>query len=113
MGLKNLRVVSIVDQFLEHSRIYHFKNAQSQEGKGLFYIGSADLMKRNLDRRVEVLTPIENSNHKKDLSYILNLIFSDNTQSWMMLKEGLYRKLNATKKKPSTFNLNLNANIQN
>ena len=106
-GLKNLRIISVVDQFLEHSRIYHFKNAQAKDEKGVFYIGSADWMKRNLDRRVEVLTPIENPDHREDLTHTLDLIFSDNTQSWVMLKDGLYNRTPRKKEKAVNFQLEL------
>ncbi len=107
MGLKNLRITSIVDQFLEHSRIYHFRNGQKDHTDGLFYIGSADWMKRNLDRRVEVLTPIENLVHKKNLMTILNLIAADNTQSWEMKEDGSYKRVKTVKGKAVNFQLEL------
>lgn len=107
MGLKNLRIISVVDQFLEHSRIYHFRNGQDDITDGLFYIGSADWMKRNLDRRVEVLTPIENIEDKKTLTMILDLITSDNTQSWEMMEDGTYKRIHREKSKAVNFQLEL------
>lgn len=107
MGLKNLRITSIVDQFLEHSRIYHFRNGHKNPTDGLFYIGSADWMKRNLDRRVEVLTPIENIDHKKNLMTILELIAADNTQSWEMKEDGSYKRVKTVKGKSVNFQLEL------
>lgn len=107
MGLKNLRIISIVDQFLEHSRIYHFRNGEKNPTDGLFYIGSADWMKRNLDRRVEVLTPIESLDHKKNLMTILDLIIADNTQSWEMNEDGSYKRIKAPKGKAVNFQLEL------
>ncbi len=107
MGLKNLRITSIVDQFLEHSRIYHFRNGEQDSKDGLFYLGSADWMKRNLDRRVEVLTPIQNTEHKKNLSMVLDLIISDNTQSWEMNEDGSYNRIKTPKGKAVNFQLEL------
>lgn len=107
MGLPNLRIISVVDQFLEHSRIYHFRNGQEKAIDGIFYIGSADWMKRNLDRRVEVLTPIENQDHKQTLVYILDLIASDNTQAWEMEADGSYTRIHKEKNKAVNFQLEL------
>lgn len=107
MGLPNLRITSVVDQFLEHSRIYHFRNGQEDPTEGLYYIGSADWMKRNLDRRVEVLTPIEGLEHKKRLAMILDLITSDNTQSWEMNEDGTYIRTQKEKNKAINFQLEL------
>jgi polyphosphate kinase len=107
MGLKNLRITSVVDQFLEHSRIYHFRNGQENQTDGLFYIGSADLMKRNLDRRVEVLTPVESLEHKQNLKMILDLITTDNTQAWEMTETGTYERIERGKQKAVNFQLEL------
>jgi polyphosphate kinase len=107
MGLPNLKITSVVDQFLEHSRIYHFRNGQENPMDGLFYIGSADWMKRNLDRRVEVLTPIENIEDKKTLTMILDLIITDNTQAWEMTENGTYIRVPREKNKSLNFQLEL------
>lgn len=79
MGLsENIRVRSILGRFLEHSRIYHFKNGGSDE----YWIGSADLMQRNLDRRVESLVRIDKPMHKKLLQEILDTSMDSKTSSW-------------------------------
>ena len=74
----NIRVRSILGRFLEHSRIYHFVNGGEDE----YWIGSADLMHRNLDRRVESLVRIERPAHKASLQEIFDLSLSDETASW-------------------------------
>ena len=75
---KNITVRSILGRFLEHSRIYHFVNGGEDE----YWIGSADLMHRNLDRRVESLVRIERPAHKASLQEIFDLSLSDETSSW-------------------------------
>ncbi|MEO1386214.1 MAG: polyphosphate kinase 1 [Cyanobacteria bacterium J06634_6] len=83
---ENIRVVSVIGRFLEHSRIFRFHN----EGKELFYIGSADWMPRNLDRRVEALVPIEDSSLRTELVDLLNICLNDNRQAWDMQSDGTY-----------------------
>ena len=84
---QNVRVRSILGRFLEHSRIYNFHNA----GDPLFFIGSADMMERNLDRRVEALLRIENAEHKSELSEILNLSTSPRFRMWEMTEDDTWR----------------------
>ncbi|MEG1572110.1 MAG: polyphosphate kinase 1 [Bacteroidales bacterium] len=74
---ENIEIVSIVDRFLEHSRVFIFANA----GKPKFFIGSADWMTRNLDYRIEVATPIYDKEIQADLLHILNLQLKDNTHA--------------------------------
>jgi polyphosphate kinase len=74
----NVRVRSVLGRFLEHSRIYHFVNGGDDE----FWIGSADLMHRNLDRRVESLVRIERPVHKASLQEVFDLSLSEETASW-------------------------------
>lgn len=84
---ENIRVTSILGRFLEHSRIYYFQNDGNEE----VYMGSADLMTRNLDRRVEILFPIEPTtmvNHIRD--DILPMYLNDNRKSRLMLPDGKY-----------------------
>ena len=69
----NIRIVSIIDRFLEHSRIYYFAG----NGSPQYYIGSADLMPRNLNRRVEILVPVDSPAHRKELDFILQTILAD------------------------------------
>ena len=68
---ENIRVVSVIGRFLEHSRIFYFRNGAEHELDGEFYIGSADWMYRNLDARVEAVTPIETRALRQELWTIL------------------------------------------
>jgi polyphosphate kinase len=84
---ENIRVISIVGRFLEHSRVYYFRN----NGDDQVYVGSADLMPRNLDRRVEVLFPVEDPRLIKFLRHeVLSLYLADNTKAREMLPNGTY-----------------------
>lgn len=83
---ENIRVVSVIDRFLEHSRIYWFKNS----GDPIIYCGSADLMERNMDRRIEVVWPIESLELKSKLTSILNNLLLDNCKSHEMQSDGTY-----------------------
>ena len=84
---ENIRVVSIVGRFLEHSRIYYFRNGGNEQ----IYLGSADLMPRNLDRRVEVLFPVEDSRLIRRLrDQILAIYLADNVKARLMQPDGLY-----------------------
>jgi polyphosphate kinase len=82
----NIRVVSVVGRFLEHSRIYHFHNGGDEE----YYIGSADCMTRNLVSRVEVLTPVEPKALQAELRTILDVLLNDQRSAWDMLPDGSY-----------------------
>jgi len=85
----NIRVISIVGRFLEHTRIYYFHNG----GNCDIYLGSADLMPRNLDRRIETLFPIEDPALKQELIDILDLAWADNTNARLQLADGSYQRL--------------------
>ncbi|RUR74160.1 polyphosphate kinase [Nostoc sp. PCC 7120 = FACHB-418] len=82
----NIRIISIIGRFLEHSRIYYFHNNGQEE----IFIGSADWMSRNLDRRVEVITPIKDPDIAKDLQEILGILLADNRQAWDLQADGSY-----------------------
>jgi len=84
---ESVRVVSIIGPFLEHSRIFWFGNGGNPE----VYIGSADLMSRNLDRRVECLTPVEDPLLRGKLEALLEVYLQDNCGAWEMGTDGSYR----------------------
>lgn len=84
----NISVVSIVGRFVEHSRIYHFRNG----GKDQYYLGSADAMKSNLETRVEVLCPVEAPHLQRELNDLLDLCRDDNWSAWDMSSDGSYAK---------------------
>jgi len=86
---ENIRVVSIVGRFLEHSRIYSFERG----GERVVYVGSADLMPRNLYNRVELLTPVSDDELRGDLGDVLDRAFADNTGSWELESDGSWRRL--------------------
>lgn len=85
---ENIKVHSIVGRFLEHSRCYYFYSG----GQENFWIGSADWMHRNLDARVEILTPIERTGLKDYLRFMLSLYLTDNRQRWIMQPDGDYSR---------------------
>ena len=95
---ENIRVRSLVGSFLEHSRIYRFGGAPKDPsmGEGLplkIYIGSADLMGRNLDRRVEVLVPIHDPELQARLFEVLDLVFADETNTWELGPDRRWRRV--------------------
>jgi len=87
---ENIRVRSIVGRFLEHARIFYFCNDSSP----LIYLGSADWMPRNLDKRVEILFPIEDNKLKKKVIKILNNELKDNVKSHILTVDGEYVRMN-------------------
>jgi polyphosphate kinase len=82
----NIRVISIIGRFLEHSRIFYFHNNGEEE----IYIGSADWMTRNLSRRVEAVTPIESPEIFRDLQEILGVMLADNRKAWELQSDGSF-----------------------
>lgn len=85
------RVISVVGRFLEHSRLYYFKNGGSEE----YFIGSADAMKRNLESRVEVLVPIESPLIKQEMRSLLDAHDADFRYAWEMQPDGSYLQRHA------------------
>ena len=83
---ESIRVISIVGRFLEHSRAFYFLNGGEEE----VYIGSADWMPRNLDRRIEAIPPIENPADRQALRDLLLLMWEDNRQAWELRPDGTY-----------------------
>ena len=86
---ENIEVRSIVGNFLEHSRIFWFENNGADE----VYMGSADWMPRNLDRRVEILFPVLDDEAKKSAKHILEVELSDNTKAHLLKSDGNYEKI--------------------
>jgi polyphosphate kinase len=85
---EHVRVRSIIGEFLEHSRIWMFANG----GRAEWYIGSADLMERNLDRRVEVVTPVEDNEARGRLARIIDVMLADDRRSWQLGPDGRWRR---------------------
>ena len=85
----NIRVISVVDRFLEHSRIFYFENAGTPE----VYVGSADWMDRNLSRRVEVVFPIEQPELKQRVIDVLKTTLADNVKARELLSDGTYHRV--------------------
>jgi polyphosphate kinase len=87
---ENIRVISVIGRFLEHSRIYSFENGGQRE----VYLGSADLMERNLDRRVEVVFPVEDRGWANEIrNEILPAYFRDTVGAWELNADGGYRRI--------------------
>ena len=86
---ERIRVHSVIGRFLEHSRVYYFYHS----GERIYAIGSADWMHRNLDARVEAITPIESANLKKYLQFIFEIYLNDNRQRWILAWDGSYSKV--------------------
>ncbi len=85
---ENIRVVSVVGRFLEHSRIYGFQ----RDSERCYYIGSADLMPRNLDTRVELLTPVESEPLRAELEDTLERCLADDTFAWDLQPDGSWQR---------------------
>ncbi len=92
---ENIRVINIVDRFREHSRVFYFHHG----GDERVFISSADWMPRNLDRRVELLVPVQNSVAKRRLIYILEAYLRDNVKAAQLQRDGTLRRVKGTAKK--------------
>ncbi len=86
---EHIRVRSIVGTFLEHSRIFYFENNGSPE----YYMGSADWMPRNLDKRVEILFPVEDPELQKEVRHILDIQLADTKKAHLLMPDGTYEKV--------------------
>ena len=95
---ENISVRSLVGTFLEHSRIFYFENA----GKSEVYCGSADWMPRNLERRVEILFPVEDPKLKEKLIHILDVQLADTMKAQILLPDGSYEKVDRRGKEAVT-----------
>jgi polyphosphate kinase len=85
---ENIRVISIVGRFLEHARLYYFRNGGEEE----YFIASADAMKRNLEYRVEVLAPVESQELRQELRKLFELQLTDRRSAWDMQPDGSYQQ---------------------
>jgi polyphosphate kinase len=85
---ENIRVVSIIGRFLEHSRVFYFLN----DGTPEIFCASADWMERNFFRRIEVAFPIDSPRHRACIIEDLNTYLSDNTQAWNLRADGTYER---------------------
>ena len=90
---ESIRVRSVIGRFLEHSRIFHFAAGHDDPLDGVFLIGSADWMTRNLSHRVEVVAPIQARSARERLWEILDVLLRDQRQAWVMESDGQYRQL--------------------
>ena len=95
---ERIRVRSIIGEFLEHSRIWSFENGGSRE----WYIGSADLMDRNLDRRVEAVVPVEDLEAGVRLAGIIDLMLADDRRSWQLQPDATWVRTEAVIGRPGT-----------
>ncbi|HYR79446.1 MAG TPA: polyphosphate kinase 1 [Candidatus Dormibacteraeota bacterium] len=94
---ENVRVVSIVGRFLEHGRLYYFRNGGAED----FLLGSADCMKRNLESRVEVVAPVEDPLLRKELRIVLDIQLKPNRCQWEMQSDGVYIRTPAADAAPA------------
>jgi polyphosphate kinase len=86
---ENIRVVSLVGRFLEHARIFAFSDRDDEQ----MYLGSADLMQRNLDRRVETAFPLREKHHREKVRRLLDLQLADNANGWELGPDGTFERL--------------------
>ena len=93
----NIRVVSVVDRYLEHARVFRFHNGGDPE----LFISSADWMPRNLDRRIELMIPVEDKGSAEKLSQILTTCLADTKQSWTLLSSGAYERRHPDSRHPA------------
>lgn len=90
---ENIKVISIVGRFLEHSRVFYFANGSDKPSEGDFYIGSADWMHRNLHNRVELVTPIYDPKLKDKLWEFIDIMLQDNRLAWLLNEDGSYTQI--------------------
>ena len=93
---RNITVVSIIDRFLEHARIFYFRNGGNQE----LYLASADWMGRNLDKRIETMFPVTDPALQNRLVFALNTYFEDNTNAYELESDGSWKRIQTRKSTP-------------
>jgi polyphosphate kinase len=89
---QNIRIRSVLGRYLEHSRMYHFAHGGSDNGP-VYFIGSADMMPRNLDKRVEVLIPVEHPKHRAWIEEVFATLLADDVVAFEMNREGNWRRV--------------------
>ena len=89
---ENISVVSVVGRLLEHSRVYFFRSGAEDRADGLFFIGSADWMSRNLHRRVELIAPVEERGHRERFLRLFDVISNDRVLAWDLDQDGSYTR---------------------
>jgi len=104
---ENIQVRSIIGRFLEHTRVYYFENSGTPE----LYCASADWMDRNLFHRVEVAFPMESKKLRSRIVQELQYYIDDNTQAWLLKRDGTYRRLTPGKQEPCSAQLKLLARL--
>jgi polyphosphate kinase len=111
---ENIKVISIVGRFLEHSRVFYFANGMTEGAEGDFYIGSADWMHRNLHNRVELICPIFDAKLKEKLWEFINIMLADNRQAWILNDDGSYTQQipNENEEERGTHAILMNKTIQ-
>ncbi|WP_435128203.1 polyphosphate kinase 1 [Halobaculum sp. D14] len=101
---ESVRVHSVVGRFLEHSRIYYFANGENEQGgerDAAYFVGSADWMTRNLDRRVEAVAPVDDPAIRAELETVLASMLTDNRRRWLMRSDGSYVQLEPVEDGPT------------
>jgi polyphosphate kinase len=94
---ESIRVRSIVGRYLEHSRIYVFGSGDRER----FYIGSADIMERNLDRRVEAITPVRDAESQHRLRTITEVMLKDDRRAWVLGSDDRWRRVEEVVDEPT------------
>ena len=94
-----IRVRSVLGRFLEHSRLFHFESGD----RSRFYMGSADLMPRNLDHRVEVVAPVDDIGAQSELAATIDALLSDTASSWELDHDGVWHRIRPEEGGPATF----------
>lgn len=90
---EGIRVRSVLGRFLEHSRLYNFEAGN----RSTFYLGSADLMPRNLDHRIEVVAPVEDVAGQKEIAAAFDALLADTASAWELAKDGSWHRVRAKK----------------
>jgi polyphosphate kinase len=94
---ETVRVRSIIGRFLEHSRIFWFGRGERER----FYIGSADLMERNLDRRVEAMAPVSDPASQARLRTVIETMLADDRRAWALGPDDIWRRVEETTQEPT------------